>query len=157
MIFVLLGTQDAPFSRLIELIYDLVQTPGFDEDVIVQAGTTPVLWKSRHVTVQPLFNKTEFQTHLKEARLVITHGGAGTIFEALSERKKTIVVPRQAKHREHVDDHQFELTEMLADLQCIEMYHSGDLIDIIRRVEQNEYTTYEPDHTLIHYIQRRLT
>lgn len=157
MIFVLLGTQDAPFPRLIELIHELTQVENFQEEVIVQAGVTPVAWTNPQVKVQSLFDKDVFQANLKAARLIITHGGAGTIFEALNEHKKTIVVPRRAKFAEHVDDHQLELTEMLADLGCIEMYQSGPMIDTIRKTEHQTYTIYEPDHTLVHYIQRRLT
>ncbi len=49
----------------------------------------------------------------KEARIIITHGGAGSIIFALQFRKPTIVVPRLKRYGEHINDHQLELTKKL--------------------------------------------
>jgi len=47
------------------------------------------------------------------ARIIITHGGPGSIILALSNGKVPIVVPRQRKFSEHVDDHQVLFTKKL--------------------------------------------
>ena len=49
----------------------------------------------------------------EKARVIVTHGGAGTILTLSNFNKKIIVVPRLKKFNEHVDDHQLELAEFL--------------------------------------------
>ncbi|MGL4663382.1 MAG: glycosyltransferase [Culicoidibacterales bacterium] len=156
MIFVLLGTQDAPFHRIIQLVREMVESTDWSEEVVIQSGVTPVQWENRYVMVQPFFDKEAFQEHFKNARLIITHGGAGTIFEAMNEKKKTLVIPRQAMYAEHVDDHQLELTEMLSRLEYVEMYQSGLLLDALKQLEVREYRTYEANHELVNYMKRSL-
>jgi len=48
---------------------------------------------------------------LRRASLVISHCGAGSVFEALSEGTPLIVVPNQLL----MDNHQMELATLLAD------------------------------------------
>ena len=43
---------------------------------------------------------------MREADVVVTHGGPGLIWEALGKQRPVVVVPREARFREHVDDHQ---------------------------------------------------
>lgn len=155
MIFVLLGTQDASFTRLTNMVRELVQTPNWQEEVIIQSGTTPIEWGNEHVQVSPFFEKSVFQTHFKNARIIITHGGAGTMFEALNENKKTIVIPRLAQFGEHVDDHQLELATMFSDLGYLEIHQYGHLVDTINKVEITLYNKYEANHKLAEHIQRR--
>jgi UDP-N-acetylglucosamine transferase subunit ALG13 len=56
---------------------------------------------------------------IEEAEFVICHGGAATLDECLALRKKVIVVPRRAKYRECVDDHQFEIAQYLAEVNRV--------------------------------------
>ena len=51
----------------------------------------------------------EMQNTLKEARIVITHGGPSSFIEALQFGKVPIVVPRQ----ENVNNHQVDFTELI--------------------------------------------
>ena len=56
----------------------------------------------------------EMQQTLKDARIVITHGGPSSFIEALRFGKVPIVVPRQEKYYEHVNNHQVEFTKLIA-------------------------------------------
>lgn len=51
----------------------------------------------------------------RSADVVITHSGVGTILQLLGEGISPIVVPRKRQHREHVDDHQLQIWQLLAD------------------------------------------
>ena len=43
--------------------------------------------------------------------MIITHGGVGSILNALKNEKKVIAMPRLAKFKEHNDDHQVEICQ----------------------------------------------
>jgi len=51
----------------------------------------------------------EFSNYIDDADVVITHAGAGTVFELLEKEKKCIVVPNY----ERVDKHQADLTSYI--------------------------------------------
>jgi beta-1,4-N-acetylglucosaminyltransferase len=55
--------------------------------------------------------------------VVVTHGGYGTIIEALRLGKVPVVMPRRRKYQEHVDDHQVDLAEELALQKRIVLVH----------------------------------
>lgn len=156
MIFVLLGTQDAPFTRLTDLVRTLAESANWQEPIIIQSGKTRIAWGNPNVHVVPFFEKEVFQTHFQDARLIITHGGAGTLFEAMAAQKKTIVIPRLYQFGEHVDNHQLELTTLFAEQGYVEMYREGALETLISTTENKTYRIYQPNHTLIEHIQRRL-
>lgn len=47
----------------------------------------------------------------REANLIITHGGPASFLAPLSHGKIPIVVPRQVKYEEHVNNHQVDFTK----------------------------------------------
>lgn len=51
--------------------------------------------------------------------MLITHGGAGTMVNAVKRGKRVIVVPRLARYGEHVDDHQLELAKRLHGMNLL--------------------------------------
>lgn len=105
MILVLLGTQDKPFTRLLEAVEKLnVKTK-----IIVQAGTTK--YESKKMEIFDLISSEELNKLMKEANLIITHGGVGSIIEGLKLNKKIIVAPRLKEYGEHVNNHQLEITK----------------------------------------------
>lgn len=156
MIFVLLGTQDAPFTRMTDLIKEMVSSPTWNETIIIQSGTTVIEWQHPCVQTAAFFEKGDFQTYFQEARVIVTHGGAGTMFEALQAHKKTIAIPRLSKYGEHVDDHQLELTAKLSELGYLEQYHTGKLDTLIEAVNMKKFEHYTSKAMLVTAMQRRL-
>lgn len=55
--------------------------------------------------------------HVKNARIVITHGGPSSFIMPLQVGKIPIVVPRQKQFDEHVNDHQVEFSKAVAQRQ----------------------------------------
>ncbi|MEA0973653.1 glycosyltransferase [Lacticaseibacillus paracasei] len=105
MIFVTVGTHEQPFNRLMKAIDEFAVTERKKEEIIVQYGFSTEVPK--HVTdAQPFFSNVEMNRLISKARILITHGGPSTIIEGLQLKKPTIVVPRQKKFDEHVNDHQ---------------------------------------------------
>lgn len=101
MIFVTLGTQKQPFDRLIEY---LKHCKG---KIIVQNGYTKCSYKHYN-----FLDYDKMQDYMKKCDYVISHGGI-SIMEALKLNKKILVVPREKKYNEHINNHQFEICDYL--------------------------------------------
>ncbi len=117
MIFVTVGTQKFPFDRLLKKVDRLVKERVITEEVFIQAGTADYIPACCHY--QAFYDRKQFGEMIEACDILITHGGAGTIIDAVKRRKKTIVVPRLAKYGEHVDDHQLELPLKLHEMNLV--------------------------------------
>lgn len=117
MLLVLLGTQPHHFNRLLKELEELVDEHVITENqdnIVVQAGFTPITAEMRSkMSMYTFINNEEYEFFLQQADIVITHGGAGSIFDALRLHKKIIVLPRTMELGEHVDNHQHELVKVL--------------------------------------------
>ncbi len=109
MILVMLGTQNNSFHRLLEEIDKLIDCGKIHEKVIVQAGYTK--YSSKNMKIFSLIPQEELERYQKEADLIITHGGVGSIISSLRMGKKVIAVPRLHEYGEHVNDHQKQIVE----------------------------------------------
>lgn len=113
MIFVTVGTHEQPFNRLIKAVDDLVADGTITEEVIIQRGYST--YEPKHCKYYDLLPWDEMQKYNKEARIVITHGGPASFIDVLALGKTPIVVPRQAKYNEHVNDHQLEFARQIVE------------------------------------------
>ena len=109
MIFVTVGTHDKPFKRLLVEIQRLIDKGIIKDKVIVQAGSTK--FESKDMTILDLIPMDEFNKYISECDLLITHGGVGSITDALKKNKKVIAVPRMVEYNEVVNDHQMQIIE----------------------------------------------
>ncbi len=137
MIFVTVGTHTQSFNRLLEEVDRLIENNKIKEKVIMQIG---------HSTYKPKntewFRFTDFNNLRKiqkTARVIITHGGAGCIIDALSNKKPVIAVPRFKKFNEHVNDHQLDLVKALAEHKKIyPVYDISRLENAIHEIKKIE-------------------
>ena len=72
--------------------------------------------------------------YVEDARIVITHGGPASFIMPLQIGKIPIVVPRQKRFGEHVNDHQIEcvrnVVERMGTVICVENIEMlGDIIN----------------------------
>lgn len=102
MIFVTVGTHEQPFNRLVEYMDKYASE--HEEEVIIQTGfSTYVPQNAKWSKLYPYRAMLEL---VNRARIVITHGGPSSFIMPLQIGKTPIVVPRQYKFNEHVNDHQ---------------------------------------------------
>lgn len=113
MIFATLGTQPLAFSRFLKEIDSLIEVGHISEKVIVQTGYTK--YKSEKFEGHDFFSEEEFSKHIRNASVIITHAGYGSLFNAIKAGKKIIAVARLKKYGEMVDDHQLELVHKLVE------------------------------------------
>lgn len=141
MIFVILGTQDKPFTRLLKKIESLKKDGNIKEDIIIQAGYTK--YESDCMKIFDYMPIDEFNNNIKKADLIITHAGAGSILSSLKENKKVIAVPRLSKYGEHTNDHQIQITEELSNegyiLGCQDLNKLKEVIKESKTFKPKEY------------------
>lgn len=109
-IFASVGTHPQPFDRLLKELDRIAA--GKDMEIFAQVGNTN--FKPKNYAFKKFLNEEEYQLAIKKAGLVISHGGAGTIINALRNRKPLVIVPRLKRFGEHTNDHQLDLAKALA-------------------------------------------
>ena len=113
MIFVTVGTHEQPFNRLIQKIDELKENGTIQEDVIIQTGFST--YEPKYCQWSKLIPYQQMIKNVKDARIVITHGGPASFIMPLQVGKTPIVVPRQYQFNEHVNDHQVEFARNVAE------------------------------------------
>lgn len=111
MIFVTVGTHEQPFNRLVEYMDHLVRDGIIKEEVVIQTGYST--YKPKYCTWSSLYPYDKMLELVNEARIVITHGGPSSFIMPLQIGKTPIVVPRQKKFNEHVNNHQLEFCKKI--------------------------------------------
>ena len=135
MILVILGTQDKTFTRLLDAVQRQIDLGNIKEKVIVQAGSTK--YKSKDMEIFDLIKADDFKKLVKEASLIITHGGVGSIMDGLKNNKKIIAAPRLKKYNEHVNDHQIEIVDEYAKLGYIIPLKDFNMLDkLLKRIDK---------------------
>ena len=127
MIFVTLGTQDKPFNRLLEAIQKQIDNKKIKGKVIVQAGCTK--FESKDMEIFDLIPMEDFSKYIEECDLLITHGGVGSIVDAVKKDKKVIAAARLAKYGEHVNDHQLQIIKKFGEAGYIIPLDDFDSLD----------------------------
>ena len=130
MIFVTVGTHEQPFDRLVNAIDELKGRGIISHEVFIQSGYSK--YQPRFCNCYPFIGFNEMIERIKNADIVITHGGTGSIMLVLYNGKIPVVVPRQKKYNEHIDDHQVRFCETMESKgKILAVYETETLSDMI--------------------------
>lgn len=137
MIFVILGTQDKKFPRLLEAIQKKIDEGKISdkEEIIVQAGSTK--YESKNMKIIDYIAVKEFEEYIEKADIIICHAGVGTILTALKKNKKIIAAARLKEYGEHVNDHQLQILENFKNEGYILALEDFDKIDVLIEQAKN--------------------
>lgn len=127
MIFVTVGTHEQPFNRLIREVDRLVETGVIKDDVFIQTGYST--YEPKFCKWSSLISFDKMNELMETSDIIITHGGPATFMSAIANGKKPIVVPRQEKYDEHVNDHQVDFAQ-----QVKERYNSIEVVTEISKL-----------------------
>ena len=116
MIFGTVGFHFQGFERLVKRLDDLA--PTLDERVVIQIGHTEYTPRNAEYFRFAADDAT-IDRLVRDSRVVVAHAGTGTILRCLELGRPVIVMPRRAGFGEHVDDHQWEIAEALAERRLI--------------------------------------
>ncbi len=115
MIFVMVGTHEQAFNRLIVFVDNLKKQNIIKEDVIIQTGFCT--YEPQFCKCSKLLPYDEIVNLVAEAHIVITHGGPSSFIMPLQIGKIPIVVPRKKQFDEHVNNHQVEFSKVVSERQ----------------------------------------
>lgn len=135
MILVTLGTQDKPFTRLLEAIQKQINNGTITDEVIVQAGNTK--FHSNKMQIFDLIPIDDFDKLMQKCDLLITHGGVGSIIAGLKANKTVIAAPRLAQYKEHLNDHQKQIIENFSNSGYIIALNDVEHLDIAINTAQS--------------------
>jgi UDP-N-acetylglucosamine transferase subunit ALG13 len=122
MIFITTGTQE-PFDRLVKVADELAaHLP--EVHFKVQAFTST--YQAENIEVVTFMTPLAFEQSLKQADLIISHAGMGTIISALVNLKPIIVMPRLLKFKEHRNEHQLATAKMLDTLKYVTVAYNEE-------------------------------
>ena len=113
MIFVTVGTHEQPFDRLVKKIDDLKKNRVITEEVIIQTGFST--YEPAQCKWKQFFSYNEMIENINNARIVITHGGPSSFIISLQAGKIPVVIPRQKVFNEHVNNHQRNFCQEVAN------------------------------------------
>lgn len=108
MILVAVGSSQFPFDRLLHAVESLPRR----EELVVQHGPSGV--RPSDARCMPYVPFESLAELVREARVVVTHAGVGSILLSLANGKRPYVVPRLRAFGETVDDHQVESARRFA-------------------------------------------
>lgn len=160
MIYVTVGSPSSHgFYRLIKKMDEIA--PEICDQVVMQIGDSK--YKPFNATY---FKYNVFSESIKlfsEATLVVSHCSTGSLLNAklFRSEKPTIVVPRRKKYKEHFDDHQMELANLIERegdrLRIDVVYEMDHLKEKIEECLTVKYRSPLPqrerENPLIHYLK----
>lgn len=131
MIFVTVGTHEQSFNRLIKEVDLLIKNKIITEEVIMQIGFSS--YKPYNCKWYKFLPYEQMQRYIREARIVIVHGGPASFIAPLQFNKVPIVVPRQLKYKEHVNNHQVEFVRLIKERlnNIIPVYNINELKNVV--------------------------
>jgi UDP-N-acetylglucosamine transferase subunit ALG13 len=141
-----------PFDRLVRALE--AYGAAHPEASIWVQHSTGVLPK--RLVGSPVVERAELLARMREADVVVTHAGSGTVRDALVLGHRPVVVPRRAKLGEHVNDHQLELVAALEG-RIEPVFDVADLAEAITRAAaQKRSPSVESDSAIQRALASRM-
>lgn len=124
--FISLGNSYQSFGRLLKNIEEFINE--LPKPILIQRGHTE--FSSNKAEVVTFMDMNAFEKAINSHSLIILHGGAGSIIQAVSQQKVPVVMARRKIFDEHIDDHQVEFVAKLSSKDLIISLDSGvNLLD----------------------------
>lgn len=121
-VMVAVGTDHHPFDRMVRWVDEWAASHP-SKSIFVQTGTSH---PARVAASAPYLDFEVMAAALRDATVVVSHGGAATMIEVRRAGHLPIVVARDPSLGEHVDDHQMRHCEMLAERGEIVLARSAE-------------------------------
>ena len=102
-----------PFDRLVGMVAELKARGEIPEDVVIQTGVGGA--RPEGLEVHETLSFDAMQARLRDADIVVCHGGTGSLITALRQGCRIVAVPRLFSHGEVYDDHQAEITKAFGE------------------------------------------
>lgn len=140
-----------PFPRLVAAVLDLKRAGGLEGELILQYGDQKVAAPDLpDVELHASLGFDRVQEILRDADMVICHGGTGSLVTALRAGCRVIAFPRRHDLGEHYDDHQEEISQTFADRGLLQIVRDETkLAEAIAAAKAAEPVMATTDHTAL--------
>ncbi|WP_169140505.1 glycosyltransferase [Aromatoleum toluolicum] len=138
MIFVTVGTQLA-FNRLVEAV-DKWAEANSDVEVFGQIGPSGL--QPRAMTHADFLPPAKADELMRQADLIVSHAGMGSILTALRYQRPILIMPRKAGLGEHRNDHQFATARWLDGRPGVSVAWSED--EVAARLDERHRLSVGP-------------
>ncbi len=152
MIFVTVSLDIHPFERLIKKADEIAAK--IEEEVIIQGC---IDYETNNAKYIKHTTREKMLKLIEEARLVISHAGAGTIIQVFEHHKPLIVVPRMKQFGEHYNDHQIEIANQIKDRKGIKVVYDIDELENIMDFSEKPDCNFKGKITLVNEIKNYLS
>jgi len=144
------GMHPDGFERLVKQMDEVAGR--IDEEVIMQIGGTK--YTPRNAKYFGFATEQEMKELLSKARVVVGHGGVGTILDVLQEGKPLVVVPRLKEYGEVIDNHQLLLLrELDRDGRVTAVYDLEKLGEVLSKLDTSR-AVQTRDERLVNALKR---
>jgi UDP-N-acetylglucosamine transferase subunit ALG13 len=109
-VVVTVGVESYSFRRAFERLVEILPVSA---EVLWQSGVTDT--DGLGIQASRWVQGAKLEEAIGQADVVVSHAGVGSALTALSAGKCPVLLPREARYGEHVDDHQFEVAGLLAE------------------------------------------
>ena len=150
MILVTVGMHPGGFERLVKEMDKIASK--VSEEVIMQIGASKYIPETaKYFTFA---SQQEIKELCRKARVVVTHGGVGTILDVLQEGTPAVIVPRLKECGEVIDNHQLHLVhELEKQGKVVAVYDVKGLEEALRTVEMKP-PPFAKDKRLVNALKR---
>jgi UDP-N-acetylglucosamine--N-acetylmuramyl-(pentapeptide) pyrophosphoryl-undecaprenol N-acetylglucosamine transferase len=140
-----------PFPRLVAAVLELKRAGGLPGRLILQYGDQPLADPGiADVEIRSSIAFDEVQQILRDADLVICHGGTGSLVTALRAGCRVVAFPRRHDLGEHYDDHQEEIAQTFADRGLLQAVRDEtQLGDAVARAREGTPQMATTDHAAL--------
>lgn len=153
MVLVSVGTQKQQFTRIFQMVENSIVLK--NDEIVAQTGNTK--FESKRIKMLPSIDNNKFNEYIKKADFVICHGGVGTIFNALENGKRILVVPRLGKYKEHINDHQLEVAGQLEKEGYLILYKDGEDFDkYVNKLKKFNPKKYVLDEKFLDILRKEI-
>lgn len=134
MIVCLVGTSPYDFDRLIKKVDEKI---AIKYDVFMQLGNTN--YRPKHCKFAEFVEKNKLIEIIKNADLIITQGGYGSMMDAIQSEKKVIAIPREERYKELIGDQSELIKYFESKKYVIGCYDIDDLEKLVQECLENKY------------------
>lgn len=150
------GSTLFPFQRMNTLVEHLAHIRHNNEKIIFQFGHTPPHFLDPQVKPHAFIPHAKLMRYMKQARIIICHGGPATIYQALSFGKIPWVLPRQKRYGEHLNDHQVDFTTFMARHNLVHIITPKTSISRIYTTEKTIHPIRKTNRRLYSFLDSLL-
>ena len=146
MIFVTAGNHFQGFERLLKRVDEIA--PRIPREIVIQKGYSKyVPQNTKYFDFVPSNTAMEY---IQKSELVVSHAGMGTIILSKQYGIPIIIFPRRKIYKEHVNDHQMEIAQVLEERRDVNIhvvYEAGQLEEKITELLKN-VVRYSPQENV---------